>query len=210
MDPKDAAPLATRGAVVLTKALENPEETDSSRLSSLASALGALVQKMDPKEAVSTVKRSVNILIPHVSVESEDIAPWIIVLWAQCPSAVEPRQVSIITTWLDAQTIDLGSDAGLLWLLLSLATPPPASQVNAARGTKMLIQSLRKENTSEDSKLLEWREELQPILGAKLVAALTLTLAQNLEREADADPSERQLIARMIQELREPVSTASP
>ena len=49
MNPGDAAMLAN----VLTKALENPQETNLDRLSSLATALSALAARMNPDDVAS-------------------------------------------------------------------------------------------------------------------------------------------------------------
>ena len=54
--------MAARGASVLAKALENPQETDPGRLARLASALAALATRMNPEEAASVAARGASVL----------------------------------------------------------------------------------------------------------------------------------------------------
>ena len=56
MEPQAAAEIARRGAQRLAAALENPQETDSDRLSRLGNALAALADKMEPQAAAEIAK----------------------------------------------------------------------------------------------------------------------------------------------------------
>ena len=58
MNQNTATDVASRGASVLAKALENPKETDSVRLSRLGSALAALAAHMDHNNVTSVAARS--------------------------------------------------------------------------------------------------------------------------------------------------------
>ena len=63
MEPQAAAEIAKRGAQRLVAALENPQLTDSDRLSSLGDALAALVAKMKPQAAAEIAKRGAQRLV---------------------------------------------------------------------------------------------------------------------------------------------------
>jgi hypothetical protein len=69
MEPQAAAEIARRGAQPIAAALENMQETDSSRLSSLGSALAALAAKMEPQAAADIAK---GLVVPSENLQETD------------------------------------------------------------------------------------------------------------------------------------------
>ena len=99
MDPKDAASVATH----VVRVLENPQVTDSSRLSSLGDALEAFAERMDPKDAASLATRLVTVLENprETSDRLSSLGEALAELTAQIPSARQTQLVALSNLFLE-------------------------------------------------------------------------------------------------------------
>ena len=145
---------ASRPAV-LAKALENPQETDAERLSSLGQALAALAARMEPKEAASVAARGAQVLAKALENPQETDGERLSSLGqalAALAARMEPKEAASVAArgaqvlakaLENSQETDARRLSSLGWSLGGLARLiPPARQTQLAALSNMLLEEV--------------------------------------------------------------------
>ena len=157
MEPKEAAAsVAARGAQVLTKALENSQETDGTSLSRLGQALAALAARMEPKDLASMADSVATALENSQKTDSYRL-PSLGDTLAALAARMEPKDVASVADRV-ATALENSRDTDASYRLSSLGQVSSLGDTLAALAARMEPKDAAKVADRVAKALENWKD----------------------------------------------------